>query len=73
MTWNTGQPARSGTAAVGNYGAMAVGRVSAPVSGITAAGDVSFQLFADTSDSVQFSSREVTATPPQLVVTIRTP
>lgn len=72
MTWNTGQPARSGTAAVGNYGAMALGRVSTPVSGVTAAGTVSFQLYADGSDGVDISSRETT-TRPQLVLTIKTP
>ncbi|HKG51709.1 MAG TPA: DNRLRE domain-containing protein, partial [Actinomycetales bacterium] len=75
MTWNTGQPARSGTAAVGNFGAMAAGRIGTPVSGITAAGDVSFQLYAEAIDGLDFASREnTTATNrPQLTVTIRTP
>src|SRR3712207_6858981 len=53
------QPARSGTAAVGNYGNMALGRVSTPVSGAIASGSTqSFQLFADINDGLTFSSRE---------------
>ena len=71
MTWNTGQPARSGTAAVGNFGSLATGRRSTPVSGITGTGTVSFQLYADSTDGVQLSSRETTSDP-QLVLTIRT-
>jgi hypothetical protein len=75
LTWNTGQPARSGTAAVGNFGAMAVGRVGTPVSGITGAGTVSFQLYADATDGLDFASRENTTAGnrPQLILTIRTP
>ncbi len=74
LTWNSGQPARSGTAAVGNYGSMATGRISTPLTGVTAAGDVSFQLYADVSDGMQFASRENTTTGnrPQLVLTITT-
>ena len=72
MTWNTGRPARTSTTAVGNFGSMAVGRVSTPVSGITAAGTVSFELDAEATDGMQFNSRETT-TRPQLVLTIRTP
>ncbi|GAA2721565.1 peroxidase family protein [Cellulomonas aerilata] len=72
MTWNTGQPGRVGTAAVGNFGNVPLGRVSTPVTGVTTAGDVSFQLFADSTDGVQFDSRE-TANDPRLVLTIRTP
>ncbi|MDP9416502.1 MAG: DNRLRE domain-containing protein, partial [Actinomycetota bacterium] len=74
LTWNSGQPARSGTAAVGNFGAMGTGRVATPVSGVTGAGDVSFQLYAETDDGVQFASREssTTANRPQLVLTVTT-
>jgi fibronectin type 3 domain-containing protein len=75
LTYNTGQPARSGTAAVGNFANMAIGRVGTPVSGITGAGDVSFQLFAEAIDGLDFASRENTTTTnrPQLTLTIRTP
>ncbi|GAA2723543.1 DNRLRE domain-containing protein [Cellulomonas aerilata] len=72
MTWASGRPARSGTTAAGNFTSMAVGRVSTPVSGITAPGTVSFELDAEDVDGMQFSSRETT-TLPQLILTIRTP
>jgi hypothetical protein len=72
MTWNTGRPTRSSTTAVGNFANMALGRVSTPLSGITAAGLVSFELFAESTDGMDVGSREST-TRPQLVVTIRTP
>ena len=73
-TWNT-QPARTGTAAVGNFGNMAIGRVSTPISGITAAGDVSFQLYGEVIDGLDFASREnaTDANRPKLTLTIRTP
>jgi hypothetical protein len=72
MTFNTGQPARQGTTAVGDFGSTATGRVGVPVSGLTAAGDVSFQLFADSRDGLDFASREnaTAANRPQLVLTI---
>ena len=72
LSWNSGQPARSGTAAVGNFGSMAAGRVSTPVSGVTGAGDVSFQLYAEVSDGMVFASRETTTagSRPQLVLTV---
>jgi hypothetical protein len=72
MTWNSGQPARSGTAAVGNYAGMALGRVKTPVTGVTGSGAVSFQLYADSSDGLDISSRETT-TRPQLILNIETP
>ena len=74
MTYNTGQPARSGTATVGDFGAMAVGRVGTPISGITAAGDVSFQLYGEVIDGLDFASREnaTVANRPQLTLTIAT-
>jgi hypothetical protein len=72
LTWRV-QPARSGTAVVGNFGAMRTGRVRTAISGITAAGTASFQLYADVTDGLSFSSRETTNRP-QLVLTItRTP
>ena len=72
MTWSSGQPARSDSAAVGNFASMAVGRVSTPVSGVSAAGDVSFQLYADVTDGLAFAARESAAAAdrPQLVLTI---
>ena len=68
LNWNS-QPARSGTAAVGNYANMTTGRVKTSITGLTTAGDVSFQLYADASDGLDFSSRETT-TPPELTLTI---
>jgi hypothetical protein len=72
VTWNVGRPARSG-AAVGNYGAMATGRVSTSVSGVTAGGLVSFELAPESSDGVDFASHEnaTAANRPQLVLTIQ--
>lgn len=74
LTWKSGQPARIGTAAVGNFAGMPAGRISTPVSGITATGDVSFQLYAESNDAMLFASRETTtsANRPQLVLTVRT-
>ena len=53
---------------------MPLGRVSTPVSGITSAGAVSFQLYADATDGMDFASRENTTTGnrPQLTLTIAT-
>jgi len=75
MTWNSGQPARSGTAPVGGFGSMATGRVSTALSGVTAAGPVSVQLYADSSDGLDFSSSEhsTVADRPQLVLTVSLP
>lgn len=72
MSWSSGRPARSGTAAVGNFTSMGTGRVSTAVSGVTRAGAVSFQLHAETIDGVVFVSRESTMSSyrPQLVLTI---
>ena len=72
MTWNTGRPARSSTTAVGDFGAVGTGRLTTPLSGITASGLVSLELFADSTDGMNVASRE-TATDPALVLTIRTP
>ena len=74
LTWNSGQPALSSTAAVGNFGSMGTGRLSTALSGITGAGDVSLQLYAEVDDGMQFTSRETstTADRPQLVLTITT-
>ena len=73
LTWNT-QPARSGTAAVGNMASVAAGRVAVPVSGVTAGGEVSFQLHADSTDGMAFASREATTIGdrPELVLVVRT-
>jgi hypothetical protein len=68
VTWRA-QPARTGTASVGNFATMGTGRVSTPITGVTAAGTVSFQLHADVTDGLGFTSRETTSRP-QLVLTI---
>ncbi len=68
LTWNAGQPTRTGTTAVGNFTTMATGRVSTALTGITP-GTVSLQLHADTTDGLAYASRETT-TRPQLVLTI---
>lgn len=72
MTWSQGQPARSGTAAVGNAGAMGTGQVSIPLAGVATAGDVSLHLFAESSDGLALDAREnaTAANRPQLVLTI---
>lgn len=74
MTWSSGRPARSSSTAVGNYGSMSVARVSTAVSGVTAAGAVSFELAPESTDGVVFSSSETTTTSsrPQLILTITT-
>jgi hypothetical protein len=71
MTY-AGKPARSGTAAVGNYGAMTVGRIGTAVSGVTAAGDVNFELFGESADGMVFDSKEnaTVANRPRLILTI---
>jgi hypothetical protein len=70
MTWNSGQPARTGTTPAGHFGAMPTGRASAAVSGISPAGTVSLQLHADGPDGVQLASRNSAAGWPQLVLTV---
>ncbi len=74
-SWNTGQPGRVGTAPVGNFASMALARTSVAVSGITAAGQVSFQLFSESTDNLIFASSEngTVANRPQLVLTITRP
>ena len=73
LTWAAGQPARTGTAAVGDFGSMATGRVSTSVTGVTGAGQVSLQLFADSGDGVTVASREAVAeSRPQLRLLVRT-
>ncbi|MFL6064419.1 MAG: fibronectin type III domain-containing protein [Friedmanniella sp.] len=72
LTWNA-QPAHSGTTTVGNFvGTVAIGKVTTPISGITAAGDVSLQLLAESTDGIDINSKESTGTPAQLVLTIKT-
>jgi fibronectin type 3 domain-containing protein len=74
ITWNNGRPARSGSAALGNFGRMDVGRVSTPVSGVTTSGVKSFELAPESGDLLITSSRQDTTTTnrPQLVLTIAT-
>ena len=72
LTWNT-RPSRLSSAAIGNFGAIPVaGRVTTPVSGVTAAGQVSLQLYPESVDGVAFTARDdlATAARPQLIVTI---
>ena len=75
LHWDN-QPLPTNTTAVGNFGAMTTAnlRYSTAVSGITTAGDVSLQLFAESTNGMQFASKENTtvANRPQLVLTIRT-
>jgi hypothetical protein len=76
MTWSSGRPARSGTAAVGNVGPVDHDvRFSTPVSGVTANGVVSFELAPEVTNGLGFRSREHTTTgdSPQLVLTVSTP
>lgn len=71
MTWSAGRPARTGSAHVGDFGSMAITRVSTTVSGVTGAGDVSFELAPEVTDGMDFASREAaTASQPQLVLTV---
>lgn len=74
LTWSAGQPARSGSAAVGGSGAMAVGSRSTSVSGVTGPGDVSLQLYADSTDGRQLAAREssTSSARPGLSVTVST-
>jgi hypothetical protein len=74
ITWNNGRPARSGSAALGNFGRMDVGRVSTPVSGVTTSGVKSFELAPESGDLLITSSRQDTTTTnrPQLILTIAT-
>jgi hypothetical protein len=71
MSWST-KPAHSGTAPVGNFPAMAVGRVRTAIGGVTAAGAVNVELLPDSDDGLLFDSREsaTVANKPQLIVTI---
>ncbi len=72
MTYTTGRPTRSSTTAVANIGNAAVtSALNVPITGVTGAAQ-SFELFAESSDGFDFTPREST-TPPQLVLTIRTP
>jgi Fibronectin type III domain/Calcineurin-like phosphoesterase len=70
MNWLT-KPAHSGTVTVGNFPAMAVGRVRTPVSGVSA-GPVNLELLGESDDGMLFDSREAVtvANRPQLIVTI---
>jgi subtilisin family serine protease len=74
LTWNSGQPTRSGTTALGNYASTGTGRTSTALTGIPTSGQLSLQLHADTSDGMQFTSRESTTASnrPQLQLTITT-
>jgi hypothetical protein len=75
LTWKS-RPPRTSTAAVGNFGAMAAGARTVPVSGVTAAGQVSFQLYPESSDTLTYASREdgsTTTNHPTLALTISTP
>ncbi len=71
ITWNSGRPARSGSS-IGNFGSVAVTRVSTPLAGITASGAVSLELAPEATDGMDFASKEAGAAAdrPQLIVTI---
>ena len=72
LTWNSAPPGRTGSTAVGDFTSVGTGRVSTPLSGSIGPGLVSVELHADSSDSLDFSSREhsTAANRPQLVLTI---
>ena len=72
-TWNV-RPARVGSAPAGNYGSMAIARVSTAVSGISAGGEVSFELAPEATDGMDFASREdaTTTRRPTLTLTVVT-
>ncbi len=72
MTWSSGRPARTGTAAVGNFGSSGHdASVSTPVSGV-GTGLVSFELAPESGDGLVFKSREdaTSSSRLQLVLTI---
>jgi hypothetical protein len=72
LTWsNLGSAApRSSTTAVGDFGAMATGRISTSLSAVAAGQAVSLELAPEGTDGVQFSSREASTGKPQLVLRI---
>ncbi len=72
MTWSSGRPARTGTAAVGNFGSSGHdASLSTPVSGV-GTGLVSFELAPESGDGLVFKSREdaTSSSRLQLVLTI---
>ncbi|WP_129337563.1 S8 family serine peptidase [Cellulomonas endophytica] len=74
LSWNVGRPATTGTAPVADLGALAVGRVTTPLSGVTGAGAVSLALVADSTDGLALASREsaTTGQRPALVLLVGT-
>ncbi|WP_459646074.1 CBM96 family carbohydrate-binding protein, partial [Kineococcus sp. NUM-3379] len=71
MSWTRGQPRRTSTTPVGDFGEMPVGPVTVPLTGVSG-GVVSLQLYATGPDGVGVTSREVaTGSAPQLTVLIR--
>jgi len=73
-TWRAGRPARSGSGPVGNFTDVAIARVSTAVDGVIAPGPVSFELSPESSNGMDFASREsgTAASRPQLVLTVTT-
>ena len=75
MTWDTGRPARVGTARVGDFGSMGHGvTVATPLAGVTGNGPVSVELAPASTNGLYFVSREgaVAADHPRLVLTVAT-
>jgi PKD repeat protein len=71
LTWGSGRPARTSSTTAGNYAAMANGRVSTAVTGVTAGGDVSYELAPESTDGFGAAAHEaVAASRPQLILTI---
>ena len=74
LTWNR-QPGRSSSTANGNFGSVATGKRSTALSlaGFGPSRTMSFQLYADSTDDLSFSSREsgTAGNRPQLILTIR--
>ena len=72
LTWNnqgTIAP-RSSTTSIGNFGGMPLGRISTALSGIPAGQPVSLELAPQSTNGVQFGSREAATGKPQLVLRI---
>jgi len=72
VNWNA-KPARSGDVAIGNFGSVALARVQTAVTGVTGAGDISFELAPESTDGMDFVSGDSTsadADKPQLILTI---
>ncbi len=71
LTWNSGLPGRT-SGVVGNYGSIGTSRVATPLSGVTEAGQISFELAPESDNGADLASKEslVIEDRPQLTLTI---